>query len=104
MEEFIDLINQALDFKEHPFSGLMDVITTSGIHSFVNSYSYDYGAKNQIFGTCWANACAACIHFANKRILGRKNISFEDIRKHLLVNYSLDKVDGNHIDTALKNI
>ena len=104
MEEFIYLINQALDFKEHPFSGLMDVITTTGIHSFVNSYSYDYGAKNQIFGTCWANACAACIHFANKRILGRKNISFEDIRKHLLVNYSLDKEDGNHINTALKNI
>ena len=104
MEEFINLINQALDFKEHPFSGLMDVIATSGIHSFVNSYSYDYGAKNQIFGTCWANACAACIHFANKRILGRKNISFEDIRKHILVNYSLDKKDGNQITTALKNI
>jgi len=104
MEEFVSLINQALDFKDHPFNGLMDIITTSGIHSFVNSYSYDFGARNQIFGTCWANACAACIHFAIKRILGRKIISFEDIRKHLIVNYSLDNQDGNNINIALDNI
>ena len=50
------------------------------------------------------HACAACIHFANKRILGRKNISFEDIRKHLLINYSNDNEDGNNVYNVLTNI
>ena len=73
----MSLINQAFNYKDIPFNGLMDIISTTAIHSFVNSYSSGYfGARKQIFGTCWASACAACIHFANKRILGRKNISF----------------------------
>ena len=83
----------------------MDLISTASIHSYVNSYSNEYfQTKNQIFGTCWANACAACIHFANKRILGRKNISFEDIKEHLIINYSNDNIDGNIISKALNNI
>ena len=105
LNEFVSLINHALNYKDLPSNGLMDIISTSAIHSFVNSYSNEnFGARNQIFGTCWANACAACIHFANKRILGRKNISFEDIRKHLIINYSNDNIDGNNIDNALNNI
>ena len=105
LDKFVSLINQALNYKDLPSNGLMDIISTASIHSYVNSYSNEnFQAKNQIFGTCWANACAACIHFANKRILGRKNISFEDIRKHLIVNYSIGNKDGNIISKALNNI
>ena len=42
--------------------------------------------------------------FCNKRILGRKTISFEDIRKHLLVNYSCDNIDWNYVSNVLNNI
>ena len=48
--------------------------------------------------------CLCCIHFANIRVLGRKQISFEDIRKHIIINYSLENCDGNNISNISKNI
>ena len=89
INEFITLINESLDYKGDSLNGLINIIGSSSINSYINSYSNNlFLSKNQIFGTCWANACAACIHFANMRILGRKQISFEDIRIHLIINYS----------------
>ena len=105
INEFITLINESLDYKGASLNGLVDVIGSSSINSYVNSYSNNlFLSKNQIFGTCWANACAACIHFANMRVLGRKQISFEDLRKHIIINYSLEDEDGNNISNITKKI
>ena len=105
INEFITLINESLDYKGASLNGLVDVIGSSSINSYVNSYSNNlFLSKNQIFGTCWANACAACIHFANMRVLGRKQISFEDLRKHIIINYSLEDKDGNNISNITKKI
>ena len=99
------MINESLDYKGASLNGLVDVIGSSSINSYVNSYSNNlFLSKNQIFGTCWANACAACIHFANMRVLGRKQISFEDLRKHIIINYSLEDKDGNNISNITKKI
>ena len=38
LDEFISLINQALNYKDLPSNGLLDIISTSSIHSYVNSY------------------------------------------------------------------
>ena len=68
INEFITLINESLDFKGGSLNGLIDIIGSSSINSYVNSYSNNlFLSKNQIFGTCWANACAAYIHFANMK-------------------------------------
>ena len=105
INEFITLINESLDYKGDSLNGLINIIGSSSINSYVNSYSNNlFLSKNQIFGTCWANACAACIHFANMRILGRKQISFEDIRKHIIINYSKENRDGNNISNISNEI
>lgn len=64
---------------------------------FIN-YKYKFVAKNQIFGTCWANSYAAAIFLTNKRIFGRKTESFEDIRQQL-IKYACDMyIDGGNIE------
>ena len=51
--------------------------------NFDNVYfNYKFITKNQIFGTCWANAYSAAILLANKRILGRKIKPFEWYREN----------------------
>ena len=63
-------------------------------------YRYKFISKNQIFGTCWANAYAAAIFLTNKRILGRKTESFEDIRQQLIKYGSDIYIDGGNIENT----
>ena len=61
-------------------------------------FKFKFQTKNQIFGTCWANAYAAAILLANKRILGRKIESFETYRENI-IKYACEKnSDGGDID------
>ena len=105
MNEFIDLLNSLLTFEENTFNDIIRELGKMTLSSFIYSYNMNmFQSKKQIFGTCWANACAACIYFARKRIVGREDIPFEIIRNHLLVNYSLDNIDGNCVDRVLRKV
>ena len=75
------------------------------LSSFIYSYNMNvFRAKRHMFGTCWANACAACIYLRLISIVGRKEESFQSIRNHLLVNYSLDDKDGNSCRKVLEKV
>ena len=61
-------------------------------------FKFKFQTKNQIFGTCWANAYAAAITLANKRIFGRKIETFETYRENI-IKYACKKyIDGGRID------
>ena len=62
------------------------------------TFKYQFFAKNQIFGTCWANAYSAAIFLTNKRILGKKIESFEIYRENLLKYASNINTDGGDIN------
>ena len=105
MKEFSLLLNKLLTFEDAVFDNIIKELGKMAMSSFIYTYNINvFQSKNQIFGTCWANACAACIHFALRRIIGRKEKSFEDIRKHLIVNYSLNDEDGNFVDEVLEKV
>ena len=60
-------------------------------------YEFKFLTKNQIFGTCWANACSAALFLANKRILGKKIEAFENFREALIKEASYKNIDGGNI-------
>ena len=61
-------------------------------------FKFKFNTKNQIFGTCWANAYSEAIILANKRILGRKIETFETYRENIIKNACLRNEDGGHIE------
>ena len=61
-------------------------------------FKYNFITKNQIFGTCWANAYAAAIFLINKTIIGRKVESFETIRENLIKYACEENIDGGNIE------
>lgn len=62
-------------------------------------FSYRFTSKNQIFGTCWANAYSAAIFLTSKRIFGKKPKTFETYRENL-IKFACDKNgdDGGDIN------
>lgn len=103
MNEFISLINKALDYEDINFTKLLNKVRDISLYSYINSFNAGiFESREQILGTCWANACAACIYLARKRILGREEIPFEVIRQHIITNYSLIGDDGNNAEFVLK--
>ena len=61
-------------------------------------FKYRFMTKEQILGTCWANAASAAIFLTNKRILGRETESFETIRENLIKYASHENYDGGNIE------
>ena len=61
-------------------------------------FKFKFNTRNQIFGTCWANAYSEAIFLANKRVLGRKTESFETYRENLIKYASCKFYDGGHIE------
>ena len=59
-------------------------------------YKYQFFSKNQIFGTCWANAYAASIFLTNKRILGKQTETFETYRENLIKLTSIQNHDTHY--------
>ena len=60
-------------------------------------FKYQFFTKNQIFGTCWANAYSASIYLTNKRILGKKLETFETYRENIIRLASQANNDGAYI-------
>ena len=75
-----DLAN---NLNEINYKGIEIGIGDIGFNNFIK-FKYNFLTKNQIFGTCWANAIAGSIFLANKRILGRKTETFETYREYII--------------------
>ncbi len=80
---------------------LADVLSAVDLDIYINKANEGFGAKEQKFGTCYANAAAAVMHLAMKRIEGREGgyPGFFDLRKTMIEKYGKD---GAHIRTVLK--
>ena len=65
--------------------------------SFI-SFNFKFIAKNQTFGTCWANACAGAMSLTDKRILGKKFDSFQTNRENIIRIASKKNEDGCFVD------
>ena len=61
-------------------------------------FKYKFLPKNQIFGTCWANAYSAAIYLTNKRIIGKAIKPFEYYRENLIKFGSDKNTDGGNIE------
>jgi len=68
---------------------LSDMLSTVDLDIYINKSSDDFGAKRQHGGTCYANASAAVLHLAMKRIIGRDGgyPDFFELRRELIAKY-----------------
>lgn len=70
-------------------TGLNHIYWRDGI-----KYEQIFPTVTQVGGTCWANAAATAIFLASKRIIGRKELQFNEVREKL-INYFKEKVQKN---------
>ncbi len=68
---------------------LSDMLSSVDLDIYVNQASEGFGAKRQHGGTCYANASAAVLHLAMKRIIGRDGgyPDFFELRRKLIFEY-----------------
>jgi len=71
---------------------LSDVLSSVDLDFCINQENYRFGAKEQHGGTCYANASAAVMHLAMKRIIGRDGgyPDFFELREKLIAKYGED--------------
>ena len=65
---------------------LSDLLSSVDLDVYINQVNDGFGAKRQHGGTCYANASAAVMHLAMKRIIGRDGCypDFFDLRGRLI--------------------
>ena len=68
---------------------LSGVLSSVDLDLYINRTNDDFGAKEQDGKTCYANASAAVMHLAMKRIIGRDGgyPEFSDLRDRLIAEY-----------------
>ena len=87
-----DLIKDVCDmaktvvFKQ---DALSDMLSTVDLDLYINKSNDGFGAKMQDESTCYANASAAVLHLAMKRIIGRDGDypDFYELRRELIAKY-----------------
>ena len=87
-----DIVSDVCDLARNVVccqDALADVLATVSLDLYINQANQGFGAKEQKGGTCYANASAAVLHLAMKRILGRRGgyPDFFDIRHKLIQKY-----------------
>ncbi|KAL9986940.1 hypothetical protein ACROYT_G001158, partial [Oculina patagonica] len=82
---------------------LSDILSSVDLDIYINQASEGFGAKKQHGGTCYANASAAVLHLAMKRIIGRDGgyPDFFELREKLIAEYG---EDGARTIKVLKEI
>lgn len=90
-----DLIRDVCDMAKKGVLGqdaLSDMLSTVDLDLYINKSSDEFGAKRQHGGTCYANASAAVLHLAMKRIIGRDGgyPDFFELRRELITKYGED--------------
>lgn len=90
-----DLIRDVCDMAKKGVLGqdaLSDMLSTVDLDLYINKSGDEFGAKRQHGGTCYANASAAVLHLAMKRIIGRDGgyPDFFELRRELITKYGED--------------
>ena len=82
---------------------LSGVLSSVDLDLYINRTNDGFGAKQQDEKTCYANASAAVMHLAMKRIIGRDGgyPEFVDLRDRLIAKYGKD---GKSTEKVLKEI
>ena len=82
---------------------LSDLLVSVDLDIYISQSTSEFGAKEQQGGTCYANASAAVLHLAMKRILGREG-GYPDfnIKDKMIKPYKICGVKG--ISKVLQDI
>ena len=82
---------------------LSDLLSSVDLDVYINQVNDGFGAKRQCGGTCYANASAAVMHLAMKRIIGRGGgyPDFYDLRRRLIAKYGKH---GAHTKEVLEEV
>ncbi|XP_044171755.1 uncharacterized protein LOC114970722 [Acropora millepora] len=78
---------------------LSDLLSSVDLDVYINQANDGFGAKRQRGGTCYANASAAVMHLAMKRIIGRDGgyPDFFELRERLIAKYGEDGAIIEHV-------
>ncbi len=78
ISEFISTLSKLAGKND----ALLDLIGKVPLADYINVKNSQFEPREQIGGTCYANAVAAVLHLSMSRIVGRENgiPSFEDLR------------------------
>ena len=87
-----DVIKDVCDMAKNGVlsqDALSDILSSVDLDIYVNQASEGFGAKKQDEATCYANASAAVLHLAMKRIIGRDGgyPDFFELREKLIEKY-----------------
>ena len=87
-----DIITDVCDMAKNGVlsqDALSDILSLVDLDIYVNQASEGFGAKEQDEATCYANASAAVLHLAMKRIIGRDGgyPDFFELRRVLIAKY-----------------
>ena len=87
-----DIIKDVCDMAKNGVlsqDALSDILSSVDLDIYLNQACEGFGAKRQHGGTCYANASAAVLHLAMKRIIGRDGgyPDFFELRRILIAIY-----------------
>ena len=90
-----DIIKDVCDMAKNGVlsqDALSDILSSVDLDIYVNQACEGFGAKEQDEDTCYANASAAVLHLAMKRIIGRDGgyPDFFELREGLIEKYGKD--------------
>ena len=102
-EELIGTNSLANNINNINLEGINIKIGDLNYDSFI-SFNFKFMAKNQFFGTCWANSCAGAMSLTDKRILGKKFDSFQTNRENIIrIASKKNKDSGSFENLKVKN-
>ena len=75
-----------------PCDALVDILEKVDLAKYINQVNADFKPKQQIGGTCYANAIGAVFHMAMYRIRGREGgyPDFYELRERFIGQYGID--------------
>ena len=97
-----DHLRQACEMAQDVFcssDALSELLVSVDLDIYISQSNSDFEAKKQKQGTCYANASAAVLHLAMKRILGRGEgyPSFEELKGEMIKAYGIRGADTSKV-------
>ena len=88
IEEFCNVAREMVCSQD----ALADILSSVCLDLYINQVNDEFGAKRQIGGTCYANAAAAVMHLAMKRIVSREggHPDFIELREEIIERHGKD--------------
>ena len=78
---------------------LSEFLVSVDLDIYISQTIHDFEAKEQVGGTCYANASAAVLHMAMRRILGREGRypDFHELREEMIKEYGCDGANTKNV-------